>query len=191
MSARSVGKGSIFRCFQSLGRGFLFRVLLVVVLVTVTHRFEWRELRFLTSEAVLRLSPALGIPTYRISFDTLRLQGHLFQFVISCTLVDVFIGAIPLIWSVKKSILANASRLGEAALYLFVFNILRLELGHLLYAHGTPWILAHEILGGGAYFAIWLVIWHWHSSPEFRGEAQDSLTGLYHEVSGIAGRRCD
>ncbi len=142
----------------SLGRRFLCRALLVTVLVILTHPFEWRWLRLLTAEAILRISPALGLATERVAFDTVRVQEHFCRFAISCTFADVFMGAIPLVWDVKKSVFGNLSTLAVAAVGLFVFNVLRLELGVFLFAHGSPRILADDILGGVAYFAVWMVI---------------------------------
>jgi len=130
----------------------------VTVLVILTHPFEWRWLRLLTAEAILRISPALGLATERVAFDTVRVQEHFCRFAISCTFADVFMGAIPLVWDVKKSVFGNLSTLAVAAVGLFVFNVLRLELGVFLFAHGSPRILADDILGGVAYFAVWMVI---------------------------------
>ena len=146
-----------------LSRGFLYRALLVVFVVALTHEFEWRWLRFLTSEAILRISPLLGMSSGRISFDTILVQQQPHRFVISCTFADVFMGAIPLIWNLKKSLLVNISILAVAAVSLFGFNILRLEIGQFLYSRGAPWMLTDNIIGGVAYFAVWLAIVHWFS----------------------------
>jgi hypothetical protein len=143
---------------SSLGRGFLCRALLVVMVVTLTHQFEWRGLRYFTSEAVLRLSRSPNLSVERVSADTIRVQGNLFQFVISCTFVDVVTGAIPLVWAFNKSIATNLLTVIQLAIGLFGFNIVRLEIGQLLYARGAPWVLADDLLGGIAYFAVWIFI---------------------------------
>jgi hypothetical protein len=143
---------------SSLGRGFLWRVLLVVIVVTLTHQFEWRGLRYFTSEAVLCLSRLASLSVERVSADTIRVQGNLFRFVISCTFVDVVMGAIPLLWAFNKSIAKNLLTVIELVVGLFGFNIVRLEVGQLLYARGAPWVLADDLLGGIAYFAVWILI---------------------------------
>ena len=151
-----------------LRREFLYRAGLVAIFVTLTHQFRWEWLRFLTSEAILRISLWLGMETARVSFDTISIQGQLFQFVIACTFVDVSMGSIPLLWDLKKPLLRNVSWLLMIVIVLFGFNLLRLEIGHLLYAHGLPWTVADQVLGGFAYFAVWLFIWSqrtWELTP--------------------------
>jgi exosortase/archaeosortase len=142
-----------------LRREFLYRAGLVAIFVTLTHQFRWEWLRFLTSEAILRISASLGVAMARVSFDTIRVQGQLFQFVIACTFVDVSIGSIPLLWDLKKPLLRNVSWVLVVVTLLFSFNLLRLEMGYVLYARGLPWTVADGVLGGFAYFAVWLFIW--------------------------------
>ena len=137
----------------------LLRFGLVAAFVSVAHCFRWKGLRFLTSEVILRISSNLGMDTSRVSFDTIRMHGALFCFVISCTFVDVFIGAVPLLWNLRIPVYENILRLLIAGMALFGFNIVRLELGHILYACGTPWVLADDVLGGVAYFLVWIAIW--------------------------------
>jgi len=154
----------------------LLRTVLVALFVVITYQFRWGWLRFATSEAILRISASLGTVSARLSFDTIRIQGQLFRVVIACTFVDVFMGSIPLLWNFKKSLLRNASRLTAAAIILFAFNVVRLEIAQVLYARGVSWTLADEVLEGFAYFAVWLFIW-WHRSWE--------LTRIY-SVAGVA-----
>src|SRR5260221_13638505 len=65
----------------SLSREFLCRAGLVAVFATLAHQIAWEWLRFLTSEAILRISASLGMATARVSFDTIRVGNELFQFV--------------------------------------------------------------------------------------------------------------
>jgi hypothetical protein len=157
-SGASFGSSTAIRL---LGADLVCRILLVAILAAVSHQFEWEWLRFLTSEAVLRLSASLGMVTERVSFDTISIQREFFRFVISCTFVDVFIGAIPLVWDLKKSISGNFLTLIALAAGLFGFNALRLEAAQLFHACGVPWIAADEILGGFAYFGAWLFVSRW------------------------------
>jgi len=140
------------------GYRFLCRILLVAIFVILTHQFEWGWLRALTAEAVLLISKSLGMATELVSFDIIRVHGELFHIVTSCTFVDVFIGAIPLVWNLKKSISRNLLMLAVLAVSSFGFNILRLGIVQLLRACGAPWILADGVLGGAAYFMVWLFI---------------------------------
>ena len=146
-----------------LSREFLCRVGLVAVFVGTAYQLPWEWLRFLTSECVLRISASLGMASSRVSFDTILVGGHAFQFVIACTFVDVFMGSIPLLWDLKKSVLRNVLWLIVAATVLFGFNVVRLEVAQVLYYRGVPWTAADEVLGGLAYFAVWLAIWRLRS----------------------------
>lgn len=146
-----------------LSTEFLCRAGLVAISVVITYQFRWEWLRFLTSEAILRISASLGMTTERVSFDTIHIQEHFFQFVIACTFVDVYMGSIPLLWDLRKPFLRNASWLIVVAVILLSFNLVRLEIGQVLYAHGLSWTLADNVLGGFAYFAVWRFIW-WRRS---------------------------
>lgn len=146
-----------------VSREFLCRAGLVAVFGATAHQVSWEWLRFLTSECVLRLSSSLGMATSRLSFDTILVGRQAFQFVIACTFVDVFMGSIPLLWDLKKSVLRNILWLIATATVLFGFNVARLEVAQVLYYRGVPWTVADEVLGGVAYFAVWLAIWRLRS----------------------------
>jgi len=146
---------------SDLFRGFLCRALLVAIFVILTHQFQWSGLRYLTSEAVLCLSRSMGLSVERVSTGIVRVQGNLFQFVTSCTFVDVVIGAIPLVWVLRRSIAENLLTVIPLTVGLFAFNLVRLETSQLLFARGAPWILADGLLGGIAYFAVWIFIVSW------------------------------
>ena len=142
-----------------LSREFLLRASLVALFVLLTYCFPWRWLRFVTSAAILRISASLGMAAVRVSFDSIRIQGQLFRVVIACTFVDVFIGSIPLLWDVRKSLSRNGARLLTVAVIFFALNLVRLEIAQILYFRGVGWTLADEVLGGFAYFAVWLFLW--------------------------------
>lgn len=144
-------------------REFLLRGCLVALFVVVSHDLRWQWLRFATSEAVLRLSAVLGMDTARLSFDTIRVHRAQFTFVVSCTFVDVFLGSLPLLWDLRRSLLRSLSRLVVVGIMLFTFNILRLEIAQILYAHGVSWQIADGVIGGIAYFLVWIMIWQLRS----------------------------
>jgi hypothetical protein len=144
--------------FSFFWRGFLCRAVVVAIFVYLAHLFEWRELRFLTSEAVLCLSRSAGLIAQRLSPDTILVQGTQFRFVTSCTFIDVVIGAIPLVWAFSRPFVKNLLTLVSLSISFFAFNLLRLAIGQLLYARGVSWIVADDILGGIAYFAVWIFI---------------------------------
>jgi hypothetical protein len=102
----------------------------------------------------------LGIAGSRVSFDTIELCGTWFKFTVSCTLVDAFCGSIPLLWRIDLSVCVNALRLARYAACLFLANVLRLELGNVLYCRGLPWFLVHESVSAVSYFVLFLWIVH-------------------------------
>ena len=142
---------------------FCCRVGLVAIFVAVAHQMSWEWLRLLTSECVLRISASLGMTTSRLSFDTILVGGQAIQYVTACTFVDVFMGAIPLVWNLKNSLLKNILLLLATAALLFGFNVVRLEFAQVLYYRSVAWTVADDVLGGVAYFAVWLSIWRLRS----------------------------
>lgn len=168
-------------------REFLVRACLVAVFVVVSHEIRWEWLRFVTSEAVLRLSALIGMETARLSFDTIRVQETQVRFDVACTFVDVFLGSLPLLWDLRRSVLRNFSRLVVAGTILFTFNVLRLEIAQVLHAHGVSWEVADGVVGGISYFLVWVVIWRvrtWHILEAFSQRAADA-TGLTSAVKSL------
>jgi protein-disulfide isomerase len=168
-------------------REFLVRACLVAVFVVVSHELSWEWLRFVTSEAVLCLSALLGMETARLSFDTIRVQETQVRFDVGCTFVDVFLGSLPLLWELRRSVLRNFSRLVVVGTILFAFNVLRLEIAQVLYAHGVSWEVADGFVGGISYFLVWVVIWQlrtWHILEAFSQRAADA-TGRTSAVKSL------
>lgn len=159
---------------------FCCRVGLVAIFVAGAYQMSWEWLRFLTSECVLRISASLGMMTSRLSFDTILVGRQATQYVIACTFVDVFMGSIPLLWNLKNSVLRNGSLLIVTAGALFGFNVVRLELAQVLHYRGVPWIVADEVLGGVAYFLVWLALWRlrsWEIWRPFATSASKNWSG--------------
>jgi len=144
-------------------RDFVCRAVLVALFVMITHQMKWDWLRFVTSEAILRISSFLGMATERVSSDTIRVHGQFVAFVTSCTFADVVIGAIPLLWDFRKPFLKVFLSIAAFAVLLFSFNLVRLELAQILFALGLPWTVADGGIGGVAYFAVWLLIWRYRT----------------------------
>ncbi len=127
-------------------RDIVFRFGLVTLFAFVTHQLTWQWLRFVTSEAVLRMCSFLDIQGSRISFDVIELRGEQFQYVISCTFVDVFLASLPLLWNARKSLIHNVVWILIAGAVLFPLNTIRLEIALLLYFHGIYWTIADGLL---------------------------------------------
>jgi hypothetical protein len=148
------------------------RFCLCAIAVVVCYQFDWGWLRYLTSESQMRLDALLGMPHQRVAQDTLLWKGTLYQYVNACTFVDVWFGAIPLMWNTRRTVWANIGRAIVLALVLFVFNVSRLTFSNVLFNAGINWDLAHNVVGGFCYFAVWVWLWnhagwkgHVHDEP--------------------------
>jgi exosortase/archaeosortase len=105
----------------------------------------------------------------RMGPDLIELNGTFIQFVVACTLIDAFCGAIPLLWNLSASVKSNVLRLLTIFVVVFPLNIGRLELGFIAFAHGVPWSLAHECVSGLTYFSllVFVITQHaWTIGPE-------------------------
>jgi hypothetical protein len=151
----------------------LCRASLALTIGFIVRQFSWEGFRYLTSEFVLRLSAMTGTIATRISFDTIDVHGQLLQIVISCTLVEMIFGSLPLLWRFDQSILRNLIRFGFVAVALFGLNIVRLEVAEIAVGHGLPWLIAHDIPLGCVYFAVWVFVWRHRSWRAWQGRVLD------------------
>src|SRR5689334_15647218 len=108
-------------------KAIALRLGLCAIAVVLCYQFQWGWLRYLTSESQMRLDALLGMPHQRVAQDMLLWKGTLYQYVNACTFVDVWFGAIPLMWNLKRTIWANIGRAIALAVVLFVFNVTRLS----------------------------------------------------------------
>lgn len=134
------------------------RVLLVPVFVAVCHLYDWSWLRALTTVTLVQISAMLGVSMQRMGADVIRVAGISAQFVVACTMIDAFFGAIPLLWRTAASWSQNLLRLSAVLVAVFGLNIVRLELGFISMTKGVPWWLAHEVVAGVTYFCLYLFI---------------------------------
>lgn len=135
---------------------WLSRWLSVALAVALCHCFDWMWLCALTQRANLAMDALFGVYMQPLTATTIQFNGLLYQYRVSCTFADVWCGLIPLIWMRAKSIPWNLGWLVVWALALFMFNVARLSVSDVLFAHGIPWTLAHSVLGGVCYYFVWL-----------------------------------
>jgi hypothetical protein len=134
------------------------RVLLVPVFVGVCYLFDWNWLRVLTTAALMQISSILGISMVRTGADVVTVAGVSAKFIVACTMIDAFFGAIPLLWRTTVSWGQNVLRLSAVLMGVFVLNIVRLEFGFVAMTRGVPWWLAHEVVAAVAYFCLYVFI---------------------------------
>ena len=133
----------------------LFLAGIVAGSVCLCYCFEWQWLKWLTAETLLHVANLCGLGARRIAWDVIEWQGTPIQFTTACTFVDVFFGAVPILWDKNSEVSRNLHRIAVAAVLLFILNIARLAFGFVLYTQGASWLVAHDVLGGFAYFAVW------------------------------------
>jgi hypothetical protein len=133
----------------------------------------------------MRLDALLGMPHQRVAQDLLVWKGTLYQYVNACTFVDVWFGAIPLMWSLRRTVSANLGRAVALAAVLFAFNVTRLSFSNVLFNAGLNWDIAHNVVGGVCYFGVW--VWLWNHAG-WKGHVQDEKISwnVEPELSSVA-----
>jgi hypothetical protein len=141
-------------------QGLICRLLLVPLFVAVCHIFDWYWLRILLTITIVKISALLAIPMHRIGVDLVELGGMQMRFAVSCTLLDAFFGAVPLLWQSSVSVRRNFAHLAVVWIAMSGLNVVRLEAGFVAMNAGAPWWLAHECVSGVSYFCLFLYIVH-------------------------------
>lgn len=144
----------------------LIRLGLVAAAVAFAYCFRWDFLRSWTLEANAALDRLAGVNLLRISKDMVVWHGIPFRYENACTFVDVWFGSLPLLWTTRRGFWYNLLFVSLYTPVLFAFNIFRLSLSDVLFAHGFSWNLAHNVLSGVAYFLVWIWLW---------GEVRDNI----------------
>jgi len=154
------GTGPVAVARGSTWRQELLRFCLVPLFVVLCYQFEWRAWREFVTTILVALAPWFGVPLVRLGFDSFICQGEFYRVVLACTALDAFCGSIPLVWDLRLKLHRNAVLLVTYLACLSVVNLLRLELGFVLYLRGVSWFLAHEAVAGVFYFALllWIVL---------------------------------
>ncbi len=160
------------------------RVLLVPVFVGACYLYDWAWLRVLTTDTLVQISALLGVPMYRIGADVISVAGISAKFVVACTMIDAYFGAIPLLWRTRVSFLHNFVRMAAVLVGVFVLNIVRLEVGFVGMTRGVPWWLAHEVVAGVTYFCLYMFIarenaWDRPGTKSARARLQPSLSSTF------------
>lgn len=150
----------------------LKRLPMVLVAVVICYQLKWDSLRYVTSEVVLRFAEWRGFHAERLGSDLISWNGELFQFGVACTFADVFCGAVPLVWIWRLGLVCNLMHVAGLAVALFTFNLFRDCLTDLIFSAGVPWIVADQVIGGAAYFAVWVCVARW---LEFHSHRTDAL----------------
>jgi hypothetical protein len=143
---------------RAFPREFLLRVGLVPVAVGICYLFSWDGLRSLTTLLSVDMT-AWAFPEWiRIGPDRAAFHGMVFYYTIACTLVDVWAGAVPLVWKIRSSVAGNLGYLAALAFLIFAMNTIRQASVNLLYGAGLPLTPVHDVLAASAYLVVWIEI---------------------------------
>jgi len=151
-----------------VGSEELLRICSVPLFVTLCYQFDWHAWRSLWVDTFVKISFWWGVSAVRVSFDSFVFQDTIYRFVTACTALDAFFGSIPLLWKGKVAVHRNLSFLAIYFICLSIANLIRLELGFVLYLRGVSWFVAHEVMAGIFYFVLFLWIVHqrgWDRKP--------------------------
>ena len=132
----------------------LRRAPLVALGAVLAHLLPWNGLRAGITTACVALSHAMGMEVTRLSADTFSLPGWPMRIATSCTMIDVYLAALPLLWSARRGWLGNLRLFVTFFAGLMAFNVVRLVAGFWLFTHGLSWLLAHEVFAGFVLFAV-------------------------------------
>lgn len=144
---------------------FMLRAFIAFLFVLACYLFNWHWLRAITATVNLAIDQFFGVHLARIAPDAVLYGNGIYYYVISCTMADVWCGALPFLYDSRPSnnvhsfLARNAFRLAVFTPALFLFNVVRLSISDILFAHSVPWIVAHSIFAGFCYYAIWIILW--------------------------------
>ncbi len=161
---------------RPFAREMAVRCLLATIAVVVCYCFQWEWLRRLTADGNVFLDSLVAVHLQRLSFDTVAWHGQLYRYVVACTFADVWCGSLGFLWRTADSFLRNLATIAVWSLLLFSFNVFRLSFSDVLFAQGLSWNLAHNVVSGIAYFAVWQVLW-WRLR-QGRGTSQPTFSGI-------------
>lgn len=142
---------------------FVLRAGISFVAVLICYLFQWHWLRAATLQGNFALDTILGVRLDRVASDAVLWNGSLYRYVISCTYADVWCGALAFLIDLRRSVFSNLSRLAIFTAVLFLFNVTRLSVSDFFFAHGVPWVLAHDVFAGFCYYAVWMYLWRTRS----------------------------
>lgn len=134
------------------------RIVLSGIALLVCYSLQWNWLRAVTAEWNVRLDAVAGMHFQWLSFDTIAWHGRVFHYTIACAFADVWCAALPLVWDTRQRLWQNLAWIALFTPALFVYNIFRLSVSDVIYSTGVPWVLAHDVLSGFAYLAVWFVV---------------------------------
>jgi hypothetical protein len=140
---------------QSFHSDFVARLLLCAAAVLLCHQFQWYWLRSVTCYWNVVADGWLGVHLVRTGGDTVMFRGELYRYVVSCTMADVWCGALAFLWDTRRPTADNVTRWIAFGAGLFFFNVARLTFSDLLFAAHLPWNLAHNVVSGVAYWIVW------------------------------------
>ncbi|GEM_PF-5794568 len=179
------------------GRGFVqtipFRSLLVpldlaqiaMAFIVLYFAMNWQMLwlRSFTMHTVIRVGSLLGMHLQPVGPDVLYYKDKLHKFTLNCTFVHMYLATSCILWNRRRSLSHNLIRLCAYAIFMFVLNIVRLEIVFLLPDDPQEW--AHTLVTGACGLIVYLAVvyqiehpfaWFLTHGPEpFRPYHPDSL----------------
>lgn len=159
LSHRDVAGSPAASLLIRIGPSDIGRITLLVAFVVVAHLLPWDSLRALNCTALVWLLQTSGFDVVVAGPTEFSAMGMAFRFVVSCTVIDALLGAVPLLWNWGRSGRGNLTYLGFFFVGIMGINLIRLWLGFVLLRLRVPWVIGHEVVAGFFYFGMlaWIV----------------------------------
>ena len=134
----------------------LTQIALAFIVLYLAMHLQLMWLRSFTMQTVIWVAGYLGMHLQTVGRDLVRYHGKLYRFALVCTYAHIYLSTSCILWNRRRSILHNLTRLCAFALFLFVLNIVRLEVVFLLPDDPQEW--AHVLVTGFSGFLIYLAV---------------------------------
>ena len=129
--------------------------------VLLAYLFPWAGVKEMITSGCLAACELIGLQVVRLSPATFVLGGMPLRIDTGCSMVDVYLGSLPLLWCAGRSWLWNGGVAASFFLLLMPLNIVRLVAGFWAISYGASWFWAHEVVAGFVYYAIFESLCQW------------------------------
>ncbi len=143
--------------------------------VLIAYILPWLGVKELITSACLWACDLFSVAAIPLSSTSFALKGIAFEINTGCTMWDVALGAIALLWCRERTWLWNSAMILVFTAGLMLLNIARLTLGFVAFEKGVSWFWSHEVVAGIVYWTILETLCEWRLYHDTRGPTTDNL----------------
>ena len=109
---------------------------------------NWYFLREFLNNVIAKILDVSG--QICISYNTensyyMLINGYRYNITANCTYLDITFIIAPFCWRFQRQLFTNIIRLAWIALFIFIFNIIRIVIALYYYHLGYPWYMVHNL----------------------------------------------